>query len=285
MRGFEDTSQAAGRAFQDSIMPGLNDIQTANQDTVRQFQEEILPMIREQSIQAGGLDTSRGGLAQGVAAGRAADSLSRNLGRFGEASALSGGRTMQDILRNQSRASTDMGDIASQLYGGAFEGAQNRALSAGQTYGGMQSGALNRALSAAGLGLGSAQGAYGNALDALMRGQALTPSAQQAGLFSGQVQQQIGGQRQGQEQLGIDEQMARHDFGQNAPWQNLMNYAGILQPGFNLGGTSTTSGPGPNRATGALGGAASGAALGTAVAPGVGTGVGAGLGALLALMG
>lgn len=67
---------------------------------------------------------------------------------------------------------------------------------------------------------------------------------------------------------------------QQAPWQNLQNYNGILQPGYQLNGQQTTSGAGPSSGQSALGGAAAGAALGSQILPGWGTAIGAGLGGI-----
>jgi hypothetical protein len=67
-------------------------------------------------------------------------------------------------------------------------------------------------------------------------------------------------------------------------WQNLGNYASIIQPGAGLGGTSTTTGTqGSNPIAGVAGGALSGAALGSAV-PGIGAAVGAIGGGALGLL-
>jgi len=94
----------------------------------------------------------------------------------------------------------------------------------------------------------------------------------QAGMFApafaqndyfdiGQLQN-VGAQRQAMQQMGIDEQMARHQFEQNLPNQKLQQYSNILQ-GSGMGqGYGTTSSPySTNRAAGALGGAATAGGL------------------------
>ena len=71
----------------------------------------------------------------------------------------------------------------------------------------------------------------------------------------------VGAEREGLGERQLQDQIARHDFGQQRPYSNLGAYLGFL--GGNYGGTQTTQQPlYRNRASGALGGALGGAGLG-----------------------
>jgi hypothetical protein len=50
----------------------------------------------------------------------------------------------------------------------------------------------------------------------------------------------VGAQKQALGQSNIDEQVARHDFAQNAPYQKLQNFASFLNPVLGAGGTQTS---------------------------------------------
>lgn len=72
----------------------------------------------------------------------------------------------------------------------------------------------------------------------------------------------VGQQREGYAQQGIDEQMARYNYMQNLPFQNLNNYASSIQGLGGLGGTQNSSSSektssGGGGAMGVLGGIAS----------------------------
>lgn len=192
---------------------------------------------------------------QGQVAGRFMDSHLDNLGRMGEAAHLGSSRIFGDLLSSQDRTNRAIGDISTNLFGGAYDRDQNRALSA------------------AGLGLGAGQSAYDSALSSAARAQALAPTLAQMGLMPFDIMNQVGAQRRGLEQMGIDEAMSRHQFEQNAPFLNLQQYASLLQnPG---GGTQTTTGPGGNPLLAGLGGAATGAGIGGALGSAAGIASGA----------
>ena len=73
----------------------------------------------------------------------------------------------------------------------------------------------------------------------------------------------VGDVRQGQQQRGIQDQMARHQFGQEEPYNALMRQMGLIQgtaPIFGMG-QQTTSGSGSNPIMGALGGLSTGAGI------------------------
>jgi hypothetical protein len=91
----------------------------------------------------------------------------------------------------------------------------------------------------------------------------------------------VGQATDAQSQRYIDEQMQRHDFGQNEPYERLNWFNSILQPG-NVYRQQTTSGGGGSTAASLLGGGLSGLGLGASLAGlgGSSAGAAAGLGFL-----
>lgn len=178
--------------------------------------------IRSNSIGTGGLGGTRQGVAQGVAIGRAMDSLQGNLGN---------------------------------LYGGAFEGQQNRGLNQYNTdtnaYLGNQGQMLNY-----GIGLGGlANQRLGlNQNYDLGRGsQALTNQGQQMNFYT---------QQRGQDQSGAALGANLYQMGQQGAWGPLNSAAGTYQP-FTGFGTTTGGSQQGGGATGAIGGALGWGALGS----------------------
>lgn len=163
------------------------------------------------------------------------------------------------------------------LYGGdgfnaAYQAAANRIMPQVQSaFGG--SGRLNSGLAqtsmASALG-DSFAGLFGQERARQMQATQMAPGLAQADYYDAGMLQNVGAQRQGMQQAGIDEAMARHDF----PQANLERYMGLLQGAGGMAGTTQTQPMYRNRAAGALGGAMMGAQLGSVV-PGIGTGVGA----------
>ena len=122
-------------------------------------------------------------------------------------------------------------------------------------------------------------GGYNSGLNAMMGGLGMSGQMAQLGMAPSNLLSTIGGERQGMAQNGINDQFNAYNFNQQAPWQNLQNYAGILGGGFmGSGGSGTSTVPvtGGNPLLGALGGAASGMAasggnpLGAAIGGGIG---------------
>jgi hypothetical protein len=142
------------------------------------------------------------------------------------------------------------------------------ARSAGQ-YGGTRQGvaqgiALKGTQQAYGDALAQLQSeAYGQGLEQQARGMALAPQTMQQGLLPSQLIGQVGAERRALDQAGIDEEMARHYYAQEEPWQRVERY-NALASGIPWGSsqTSETSGGGSNTAGSALGGALTG--VGTA---------------------
>ena len=152
------------------------------------------------------LDAMRGVRAETQAAGQM-------IGDTGYARGLD--RASENLARS-------LEGIASGMYGSAYETDRGRALEAARTAGQM-------------FGTGLETGAQQQA-----RALALAPSLTQLGMTPGQVMQDVGGQRQALIQQGINEAMARWDFAQNAPWETLQRYAGIIQGFPNMGGQMTS---------------------------------------------
>lgn len=239
-----------------------------------------------------------------------AENVLPNMRHSAQAAGQYGG-SRQDLAEAQGgeRLMRAMGDTARNIYGGAYETGQQRALQAAQSAQQAQQ-ALNQqqiGRDIAGQELGLARG--GQALQAagalgqqelaafgateqaqaqrraqalraaqametgsrdyagltsesVARGAALAPGTQQMGFAPGQALLGIGGQMQAQNQAGIDDRMAAHQFAQAAEQMALQDYAGMV--GGNYGMSSMTQNPYyQNRAMGALGGALSGGALGS----------------------
>lgn len=129
---------------------------------------------------------------------------------------------------------------------------------------------------------GLAQAGYTSGLEAMMGGLGLglrgdiaqqqqlgnmlgmAPEMAALGLMPSQALGQIGQQRQGQVQNLINDMMGRYNFYQQAPQQNLQNYASLIQ-GLNPGGGTTTATTPTSQGglAGMLGGALGGAQMGS----------------------
>jgi hypothetical protein len=183
----------------------------------------------------------------------------------------------------------ELGNLASNIYAPAMEAERGRQLSSASQLAGIQQG--DRAAQMQGYGqAGSlyeaqagrqlqgtelAGGIYAQGNEDAARAAALLPSLYNYGSAPGQQMVNVGGAYEGlnAEQIAADQ--AKYDYTQNAPWQYLNQFAGVVNglPQFNTA-TSTGTAPGANRAMGALGGAASGASMGSSFGP-WGTAIGA----------
>lgn len=108
-------------------------------------------------------------------------------------------------------------------------------------------------------------GAYQAGLGSQAQGVAGTPGIMQAQMMPGAMMGQVGGARRAEEQLGVDEAMARHQFAQNEPWQRSERFAQSYFPATSPYGTSTSTSktsPSGLQIAGQLGGAALTGALG-----------------------
>lgn len=172
-------------------------------------------------------------------------------------------RSGRNVGAAQGLRAQQLGDLATNIYGGAYESERNRmAAEQGQNQGINANAAENAAQRQQGL-LG-----YG------------IPYANQDYADLQQLAS-VGGARDQYAQQGINADRERYDFTQNAPGQQIDDYIRRLTGFMGAGGTQTTTQPyNSNPIGGALGGAASGAALGSAF-PVIGTGIGAIGGGLL----
>jgi hypothetical protein len=152
-------------------------------------------------------------------------------------------------------------NLANQIYGGAYQDSQNRALQAAQSEGSLGLGDLSAQLQ----GLGGAESLFNTGLGGY------------AALGG------VGDQIQNQAQNLIDANQNEFNYYQNLPWQNLGQYANLL--GSFQTGQQTQTPFYTNPTAGALGGGLSGAMLGSEIMPGWGTAIGGGLGALLGYLG
>lgn len=286
MSAFRSLGAADPTSALSKSLSGAVDTSTLNpviNNTMRRmgenFNEQVLPGIRGGAVAAGQYGGSRQGIAEGLA--------SKGL-------------------------SYSMGDAAASLTDSAYRDAQNRmtstanslaplALSNEQQNAGRD---LNASMFNAGqandmkslkasLGLQSAQSDAARYQDLLKFG---VDSNNQVRMFNANLGLNNNSQLRDNiiTAMGLrtaGDASADNSFAQKmglfgAPsaydWNNLKNYASIIQPGSGIGGTSTTENPYyVNKGANALGGALSGAQLASLL--GVGSGWGAGLGALAML--
>lgn len=105
-------------------------------------------------------------------------------------------------------------------------------------------------------------GGYNTGLNAMMNSMQMAPQMGELGMAPSNLMNRIGSERQGMVQQGINENVNRHNFEQNAPWENLGRYSGLLQGNYmGSGGQTTSPVTGGSPLTGALGGATAGAGL------------------------
>ncbi len=78
----------------------------------------------------------------------------------------------------------------------------------------------------------------------MMKALMMAPQTAQLGTFDASQLAQVGATKEDQTQRGINEAMARQQFGQMEPWQRLSMYANIIAGMGMPGGTSTTTGTG-----------------------------------------
>lgn len=168
--------------------------------------------------------------------------------------------------------------------------------------------AINARFAASGRGqsgLGAraaAEGVSGAMANAAMQNyQAERTNQQRAQLFAPEMANQdyfdiaklgeVGAAREDFNQQGINEAMNRFNFQNQAPWQQLQQYMGMIQGNYGGQGTSTATGPRRSVGAGMLGGGVSGAGLGYLASDALGLSGGQGAllggagGSLLGLLG
>lgn len=202
-----------------------------------------------------------------------------------------------DIANQGSQGNTNLQNLYSQTMGGDFlAGGQgfDRALQAASnrimpqvdsrfSLAGRSGGGLADVAKAQALG-DSFAGLYNDERGRQMQMAAMAPQIDQMRYADANTLSRLGAQKEDYQQDIINEQIARHNYEQNLPYEKLNRYSQILNPGLGVGGTQTTTQPfHRNRSTGALGGAASGAMMGSYFGP-WGTAIGGLAGGLLGAM-
>lgn len=182
--------------------------------------------------------------------------------------------------------------ITEAFSGEVMPGIDSNFSAAGRYGSGAQMGAYNDAQTALARQIGdvSSQMAYQNYADERqnqIRGMLFAPELAQQDYRDIAMLGQAGAGYDQYNQRLIDADIAKYNYEQNADWNYLNDYIGLLNGA--TGGTSTTQAPNSSggfggAATGALGGALAGAQFGSII-PGIGTGVGALGGALLGGLG
>lgn len=258
-------------------------VQSAIRPVTQQFQEQVLPGIKQGAMGAGQMGGSRQGIAEGIAARGYQDTVGDITANMGNAAYAQGLQALQ--------ASGQLGANMAQMGLGATSGAGQL----GQSIAGLNS---QQIANAGQLGLGMANQAgglsqgignlgsnfYGQGNTALGQSAALAGGVQQAQMAPGQMINQIGQQQTADQQAQLQDQVNRWNYQQNLPYTMISDYLSLLNGA--QGGQTTaqqSGGGGSNRMMGALGGAGTGAAIGSAFAPGIGTAIGAGAGALYGL--
>ena len=172
----------------------------------RNFNESIMPSIRQGAVANGTLGGSRQGIAEGLAA---------------------------------SRMNEDLGSSLSSLYGNAFTQAQNaRNIIAPQ----MATLALGQQGQDRQYGLDTSRfGLQANSQmnDAMTNGVGLLSQGAQQPLQSYQNLIGLGGLLQSDQQNQTNADVARWNFDQNKDWQNLGNISGLLTGNATLGASQT----------------------------------------------
>lgn len=223
-------------------------------------------------------------------------------GNAGQALGTQAGQSQQFMLgldQLNPGSNPYIGQIADIITGKVQNGLVEKTLpiirSAGMSAAGPYGGGSTRQQLAEGGAVGDAAGQTADALqqlyfnnyragiDNIARAQQLNPSLQAQQLFSANVLDAVGGQKQAMEQALLNEQAQKWMMEQYAPYFRAQEISGLIGALPNTASTvSTSTGAVPQKpgiVTSALGGAASGAAIGSVI-PGIGTGIGAVLGGL-----
>jgi len=216
---------------------------TAN--LTRNLNENVMPGIRSEALASGQYGGSRQGIAEGLAA---------------------------------SRLNQDLAPALTNLYGGAFENAQNRMFG---TATGLNEQAVNNATNNANRQFS------GNQFNANL---GLQNNEQQIGQNTQNLSNRMQGANLANNAMGMlnnfnamqdnsfDRYMNTQQMPQNINWNNLNQYSGIISPGSGMGGTNSQTNY-KNMGAGALGGALAGAGTGAMFGP-MGAAIGGGLGLL-----
>ncbi len=211
---------------------GVSD--AASRVLTRQLQEDVLPSVQQQAVAAGGFGGSRQQLAEGVA--------TRGVGER-------------------------LADINAQLFRDELVRAKGQQLPAAQ----LALTGQQQALTAGGIARGQDIQVQGQGLETLSAGSQLDLLGTQTGLLALPLQTelalagpealaQVGLQQQQQEQVGIQSDIDRFNFEQQAESNALNQYAQLVFGSAGFGGTSTVTGGQPSTGQNVISGALAGAA-------------------------
>lgn len=216
----------------------------------RNLNEQVMPGLRSEALAAGQYGGSRQGIAEGLAA---------------------------------SRLNQDLAPALTNLYGGAYENAQQRMYGTANALNdqAFQNAQQNANRQFSGDQFNASNNLQNNQFNANL---GLQNNAQRMQMNSQNLQNRL----QGLGALGTVQNMQDNNFGQymnalqapnNYNWNQLANYSGIVQPGASMGGTQSQTNY-RNVGAGAFGGALSGAGMGAMVGGPMGAAIGGGLGLL-----
>jgi hypothetical protein len=165
-------------------------------------------------------------------------------------------------------------------YGGLMQDVRNQVNSqfgtAGRTGSGAHAGSMTRQM------MDSAGRLYQQERTNQLNATQLAPTLAGQDYIDAQALLGVGAQREGLGQQYINDQLARWNYAQQQPWQNLQNYSGLVTGMGGMGGTTSQTAPGAE--SNPLGSALGGAAAGSMFGP-WGAGIGAGIGLLGGLFG
>lgn len=220
-------SQLSGQVTNPYLTDQVNNITAM---LTRNTNENVLPGVRGNAMAAGQYGGSRQGIAEGLAA---------------------------------SRLNQDIASAALPIYGQAYESAQQRqygvATGINQQAADLATANANRDLTAAQFNTNVSfqnQAAKNAAIQQQLQNRMTGLGVMQQGNAAQDANTATALQNYGQQQGLLGQQNAYN-------WQNLGNYAGIIQPGTTIGGTQTSSQPYyTNPMSGIMGGALAGKALG-----------------------
>jgi hypothetical protein len=218
-----------------TIAPWIN---AAINPITENYQENVLPGIRDQAEMYGGAG-NRTGLAEGVAA-----------------------RGYMDTV----------GDVSAGMYNQAFGRGLNQQQQSGQQLTNAYGQAAGNQMGAA----GQYGQNYGQGMTAATQMTSMAPQAMNAGMAPWQMMQNVGGQQQAMGQMEMDANRTAYDYNRDADFNRQQAYYSTMAG--TPWGTSTSSGGDPGGTSvvsGAAGGAMSGAALGAMTGTPFGVGAGA----------
>jgi len=265
---FDTASSRAGEAFNEQTMPaiaaqfgsagrtgsGIHQQMAGNAQ--RQFGRDLQGMAADiyspayESERDRMISAAQGGSQAGLGAGQL------GLGTFTGQNQAELGRGQ--LASNQYIGERGLGQQGAGMLGDLGLGQGNLALGGASLGGQMGQGLGNLGMQ----GVNSMADMYGNINQNQYRAGTLAPGFRESQYGDANRMMGVGGMVEDQSQRMMGANQDRWNFNQQAPWQNINNYANTvygLPGGY---GTQTSTQPGGSRLQGAAGGAMSGAALG-----------------------